>query len=139
MDYDDIINLEHPTSRKHKRMEIISRAAQFASFAALTGLDDEADETARLTEIRHELTDDEKNSLNMKIQILKSIIHKRPFIKVIHFVPDNKKSGGSYHTFSGNIRRIEDAERILIFENNKIIFIDDIISINLPNDMTNNL
>ena len=34
--YDDIIGLPHPTSRKHKRMPVIGRAAQFAPFAALT-------------------------------------------------------------------------------------------------------
>lgn len=35
--YDDIINLPHPDSRKHPRMPMRSRAAQFAPFAALTG------------------------------------------------------------------------------------------------------
>lgn len=38
--YDDIINLEHPTSRRHPRMSIQARAAQFAPFAALTGYDE---------------------------------------------------------------------------------------------------
>ena len=35
--YDDIINLPHPTSKKHPRMAAIDRAAQFSPFAALTG------------------------------------------------------------------------------------------------------
>ena len=35
--YDDIINLPHPISKKHPRMDEINRAAQFAPFAALTG------------------------------------------------------------------------------------------------------
>ncbi len=127
--YDDIINLEHPTSKKHKRMDMISRAAQFAPFSALTGLDGEAHETARLTEIKHELTDDEKDELNIKMQYIESIIQTRPFIKIIYFVEDVKKSGGSYNTFFGNIRRIENAEKKLIFENGKIISIDDIVYI----------
>lgn len=127
--YDDIINLEHPTSRKHKRMDIASRAAQFAPFSALTGLDGEAYETARLTQIRHELTDDEKNELNIKIQYIESIIQTRPFIKIVYFIADDKKIGGSYNTFSGNIRRIESVERNLIFENGKTISIDDIFYI----------
>lgn len=38
--YDDIINLPHPTSKKHPRMSMINRAAQFSPFAALTGYDD---------------------------------------------------------------------------------------------------
>ena len=38
-DYTDIIHLQHPTSRQHPRMPLIQRAAQFAPFAALTGLE----------------------------------------------------------------------------------------------------
>ncbi len=39
-DYSDIIHLEHPTSAKHPRMSMEKRAAQFAPFAALVGLDE---------------------------------------------------------------------------------------------------
>ena len=45
-EYDDIINLPHHVSTKHPQMSMEQRAAQFAPFAALTGLDDEMDETA---------------------------------------------------------------------------------------------
>ena len=36
--YEDIIDLPHPTSKKHERMSRMNRAAQFAPFSALTGL-----------------------------------------------------------------------------------------------------
>lgn len=45
--YDDIINLEHPTSKKHKRMSIEDRAAQFGAFAALVGYGDAINETKK--------------------------------------------------------------------------------------------
>ncbi len=35
--YDDIINLPHPTSKRHPRMPIRDRAAIFSPFAALSG------------------------------------------------------------------------------------------------------
>ena len=35
--YEDIINLPHPVSKKHPQMPMANRAAQFAPFAALTG------------------------------------------------------------------------------------------------------
>ena len=35
--YDDIIDLPHPEPQTHPRMPMRGRAAQFASFAALTG------------------------------------------------------------------------------------------------------
>ncbi|MBR6451780.1 MAG: hypothetical protein IKS87_03675 [Lachnospiraceae bacterium] len=46
-DYNDIINLQHPTSKKHPRMDAMNRAAQFAPFAALTGLDDAIEQTGK--------------------------------------------------------------------------------------------
>ena len=50
-EYDDIINLERPYS-KRKKMSIMDRAAQFAPFAALTGYEGQVNEAARLTEER---------------------------------------------------------------------------------------
>ena len=56
--YDDIIDLPHPTSKKHPRMSRQNRAAQFSPFAALTGYDAAIRETARITEDRRELSED---------------------------------------------------------------------------------
>ncbi len=46
--YDDIINLPHPTSAKHPRMAAIDRAAQFSPFAALTGYEKALEETKEI-------------------------------------------------------------------------------------------
>ncbi len=48
--YDDIIGLEHPTSRKHPRMSRLDRAAQFAPFAALKGYEDVIEENREKNE-----------------------------------------------------------------------------------------
>ncbi len=48
--YDDIIHLEHPTSRKHPHMSRLDRAAQFAPFAALKGYEDVIDENRQKNE-----------------------------------------------------------------------------------------
>lgn len=45
--YNDIINLPHPDPKRHPRMSLSDRAAQFAPFAALTGYGTVIDETAR--------------------------------------------------------------------------------------------
>ena len=50
--YEDIIDLPHPSSKKHPRMPAMNRAAQFAPFAALTGYGEAAEETARRQEER---------------------------------------------------------------------------------------
>ena len=57
--YDDIINLPHRVSPTRERMSMHDRAAQFAPFAALIGYDDAVAETARLTESRPELDEQE--------------------------------------------------------------------------------
>jgi len=38
--YNDIINLPHYEPKRHARMSLSARAAQFAPFAALTGHDE---------------------------------------------------------------------------------------------------
>lgn len=48
--YGDIINMPHHESPRHPRMSMEQRAAQFAPFAALSGLDDVLAVTARESE-----------------------------------------------------------------------------------------
>lgn len=45
--YDDIIDIDYEKikSKRHPRMSILARAAQFAPFAALTGHDEAIEET----------------------------------------------------------------------------------------------
>lgn len=48
--YNDIINLPHYVSKKHPRMSLEARSAQFAPFAALTGYEEQVEELiAKLT------------------------------------------------------------------------------------------
>ena len=113
--YEDIINLPHHVSKTRKPMSLYNRAAQFAPFAALTGYADSIKETARLTEQRIELSDEFKNILNQKLQILNKNINSHPKVTITYFELDNKKSGGVYKTISGNIKRIDEYNKKLIF------------------------
>ena len=58
--YEDIINLPHPVSKRHKPMPVENRAAQFAPFAALTGHQAAIEEAARVTDVRMELDEEMK-------------------------------------------------------------------------------
>ena len=75
--YGDIINLPHPTSKTQPRMPAASRAAQFAPFAALTGLDDELAETSRYTEERRTLDENRREELDLKLQELQLALARR--------------------------------------------------------------
>lgn len=127
--YDDIINLPHHISKKHPRLSIEQRAAQFAPFAALTGLSDEIKETARITESRIELDEDEKLKINYILQKIKNKVFEKPQVAITYFVPDLKKIGGEYKTKIGNIRRIDEDNQLIIFEDKTKISIKEIIEI----------
>lgn len=127
--YDDIINLPHHVSKTRPQMSMHDRAAQFSAFAALSGYGDTVKETARLTDRKLELTEEEIAELNLKIQILKEYADTRPFVFVEYFIPDKKKSGGSYVTVTGNFRRIDEYAGNMILTSGEEIHLSDIYSI----------
>ena len=126
--YDEIINIEH-FDPKHERMSMTERAAQFSPFAALTGYSESVKETARLTKGKIELSEDMKNEIDMKLQLIEEHIKEKPQISVLYFIKDKKKSGGDYNEFMGVIRRIDKVNGKLIFMDKTIIDINDIIDI----------
>ena len=127
--YDDIIHLPHHTSPRHPRMSRRDRAAQFAPFSALTGYDGVIDETARITDGKIHLSEEAKELLDMKQKVLVEILHSHPEITVTYFLPDSKKSGGSYQTFTGNLKHIDTVEQLLLFVGGKKIPTDQILNI----------
>lgn len=127
--YDDIINLPHHVSKTRPQMSMHDRAAQFSAFAALSGYDDTVKETARLTDSKIELTEEEITDLNLKIQVLKEYADTKPFLFIEYFVPDKKKSGGSYVTVTGNFRRIDEYSGNVILTSGEEIHLSDIYSI----------
>ena len=129
--YSDIINMPHYVSRTRAQMPIHNRAAQFAPFAALTGYEEAVEESARLTDSKAELCEDDAAELNKKIQLLSARIASEPYCEVICFVPDKRKSGGRYITVSGNVRLIEEATRQMVFCGGMRIPLDDIVEISL--------
>lgn len=129
--YDDIIHLQHPEPARHPRMSRQNRAAQFAPFAALTGHEDAIRETARLTENKIQLNEDDAAKLNERIALLhKALAVSRPVITVTHFVKDTKIAGGAYTEFIGALRRIDDCYKKLVFEDGTEIEIDNVRNIN---------
>ena len=123
-DYSKIINLPHHQSATRKRMSNYDRAAQFAPFAALTGHDEAIKETARLTDDYMEMGEDRLGELSAKIQLLIDKLSEQPEITVVYFVPDERKSGGSYAEKTGIVRIIDEYERKLVFYDGDKILID---------------
>lgn len=127
--YDDIINLPHHTSPKRPRMPMIDRAAQFSPFAALTGYDAAVKETARLTDERIEIDESSKMELDEKLRMVQESLNELPKITITFFEPDEKKSGGSYISVTGCVKKIDNYERCVIMQDKQKISIDEIIQI----------
>ena len=129
--YDDIINLPHHTSKKHQPMSRSARAAQFAPFAAITGLDDELEETARLTDKKIVLDEAKKEILNRDLIYLRDHLQSNITATVTFFRSDGRKDGGAYIAKRITVRKIDEIARKLITENREEIDIDDIFSITI--------
>lgn len=128
-DYSDIINHPHHVSEKRQRMSLRDRAAQFSPFAALTGYDEEIDETARLTDHREELTEDETEELNQAICRIQEL--NLPLVNVTYFIPDEKKSGGKYGQYTGHFRFLDMQESRIKFAEGKEISLEYIAKIDI--------
>lgn len=127
--YDDIIQLPHHVSLTRPQMPMQDRAAQFSPFAALTGYDAAVKETARLTDEKIELDEEELNILNMKFQMLREQLDKQSEVDFTYFKPDEKKTGGAYVTVAGAVKKIDDFERMIIMRDGVKILMDDVLDI----------
>ena len=128
-DYDDLIHLPHHVSSVHPQMSLQDRAAQFSPFAALTGYEDAVEETARLTERRLQLSEDEKEILDLELRALEHMGQQPSPVAVTYFVADSRKEGGTYVTKTGKVRKIHRYRRVLIMEDGLEIPVDDIRAI----------
>ena len=127
--YDDIINLPHHVSANRPQMSMINRAAQFSPFAALTGYDAAIRETGRLTDSRIELSEDSRADLDRKQQLLSDRLAEHPEVSVTYFVPDGKKAGGAYVTVTGNVKKLDDFQRLMVLTDGTVVPVDEILAL----------
>lgn len=127
--YDDIIDLPHHVSERHPQMPAMDRAAQFSPFAALTGHRDMIAEAERLTEKKIELAEGEQQEIMICLQILLGKIKEKPEAAVTYFVPDEKKSGGSYRTVCGAVVKVDGEKKQVVMENGTVIPMEDICKV----------
>lgn len=127
--YDDIKHLSRSQYPDLPPMSIHDRAAQFSPFAALVGYEDAVEETARLTDSRREMEEDEINELNRQLQELAEKLSERPKIRVTYFIRDKKKEGGRYASKVGNARTIDQAENRIVFTDGESVKIKDMYSV----------
>jgi len=125
--YDDIIHLSYPEDVKHNRKSTVDRAAQFSPFAALTGYDAAIDETARQTDEKIELDENEKAILNEKMRRFQELQLDSP-VTITFYRPDERKEGGAYLTEVDHVKKFENFPGAILLQNGLRIAIEDIIA-----------
>lgn len=134
--YDAILNLPHPTSKKHPRMSALNRAAQFAPFAALVGYEAQVEEAGRQTTARTEPDEQMQEKLNRTLQLLRGqlrddSLHELPEAEITCFVPDERKDGGSYQTVVGRVKKFMDFPNRILLDSGEEILLDRISDVGL--------
>ncbi len=124
-EYDDIINLSRPKSKKLK-MDLIQRANIFNPFAALEGFAGAINESGRVVLKKEDLTEDKIADLNNKLNYISS--HKNVKATITYFLKDKYKEGGVYKTIVGTITKFNLNDTFIIIENEKIKF-EDLVEI----------
>ena len=130
--YEDILSVSRPTTHVRPPMSRQDRAAQFAPFAALTGHDAAIRETARTTQARRQLSEDEKLILDRKQQFLLEQVHQHPQVTVTYFQPDTRKAGGAYQVFTGHVWALDTFRRLFRTMEGRDIPVDDIVDLESP-------
>ena len=130
-EYDDIIHLPHHVSEDRPHMPLIDRGAQFAPFAALTGYGDAIEETARLTERKRELSEEQKAVVSDALQELLLRGKDGDPVTVVFFEPDGRKTGGVYRTVTGTVAKVDGYRGTLQMLDGTAIPFDSILDLEL--------
>ena len=110
-------------------MSMEERAAQFSSFAALTGHKEAVREKARRTSERMELDEDQKVRLDEMLQVLlKEHGYEARFTV---FRPDERKSGGVYVTVDGVVKSVDAYAKVIKLESGESLNIADVVDISI--------
>lgn len=120
--YQDILYCSRPVSR-HPKMSIENRAKLFTPFSALRGFDIEilTQEQDRLLVPQISLASDQEE----EIYHLLNGLHQGNWATVTYFVPVKHIAGqllGEYTVVSGEVKRVDDAEQLLVLEGASVLF-----------------
>ncbi len=98
------------------------------------GYEDAVKETARLTQEKIELDEEQKTIIDRKLQIIRENLIKKDEISFTYFIPDLTKSGGKYVTQIGIVKRIDDLSQTIILMDKKEVPINELIDISMHGD-----
>ena len=98
-------------------------------FAALTGYEAAVKETARQTQPKKQLSEDQKLYLDRQLLLCKNLENEHPLLELTYFIQDPLKVGGFYHTMQATLKRIDIPNQFLVLEDLTQVCLDDIFDI----------
>ena len=130
-------------SVRHPAMPLEKRAKIFSPFDALKGFNEAIASKEVIYESRRILSEEDMQMLDEKLNILltftingKTARANRVSVEVTYFSPiddpDTVEPQGRYLTASGILRKVDDFTRRIVFEDDTVIPMDDIIAIDSP-------
>ena len=130
-DYAEILHMPYPDGvpLQRPRMALSERAAQFAPFAALTGLDDAVAEVARPTEDKPVLSEEQADEITRTLRLLAESKKTDNAVEIVYFVPDERKSGGALVTATGVFSRCDEYARAVLLADGRAIDIESVCEI----------
>lgn len=127
--YAHILSLPHWNPVNRRRMSMDDRAAQFSSFAALTGHDEAIAETGRYTIDRADIEPSDARLTNAKLTWLIQHVQESPQSRFTYYLADPDKEGGSVATHFGLAKSIDEEAGAVKFADGTSIPLCDIIQI----------
>ena len=132
MKEEELLNYPYDGVKRHPHMSNAKRAAQFAPFAALTGYEEAIEESGRITEERKEMHEDALRIIQAKTAVLCEHIKEQPYVSFTVFREDEKRNGGTYRTEEGNLKTVDEVNRLFVFTDRRRVNMDDVSAIDSP-------
>lgn len=74
------------------------------------------------------MSEEQKAAINDALMELLSRIRERPEAEIVYFRPDARKAGGECVTKRGNVRRIDEANREMLFADGEKVQLESIVN-----------
>ena len=127
--YDDIIDMPHHQSKRHRSMAMEQRAAQVMPFA---GYEDLLRETAKVRQRHIELGEDAQEALNARLAAVLAHLGEHPRVDMTFFRMDDEGAGGEYQCIEGGVVVKYHAEtNALEMADGRVVPVVDIVRIEL--------
>ena len=125
--YEDILDRPYGGVRRHPRMPLEKRAAQFLPFSPLAGYHDLLDENERETQPRPVPDAEEAAALERALAELLPLGPAHPPVTVTCFRPDPHKEGGEILRLGGRLRQVDPAARCVRLMSGETIPFDQLL------------